>query len=128
MKVLGVLGAGVSVAAMAALGCASEHKTGPTREGAHPDAVGVDFFAGDNLSSAGSGTLLWANVVLTAAHCADGSTAARVTAPDAAGQSSAVAQILHYDWTRDPAHHSLEHDLALLVLRRPIQTPHYSSI
>lgn len=74
--------------------------TDPPNVDAHPDAVVVDFYAGAQPSAVCSGTLLSANIVLTAAHCADGSRGAWVKLADG-GQSAQVARIMVYDWTND---------------------------
>ncbi len=112
----------LAIASALAVGCSS---TPPSHDAAvHPalaaDAVTVDFFGGAGTTHC-AGTLLSANVVLTAAHCADGSKSARVRAPDASGQSAEVSQVVRYDWNQ-AADHTQEHDLALLVLRAPLAT------
>src|SRR4051794_35957185 len=49
----------------------------------HPEAVVIDFYSGGKPTKSCSGTLIAPSVVLTAAHCADGSKAGVVHAPDA---------------------------------------------
>ena len=95
-----------------------------------PSAVTVDFYSGANVSAACAGTLISANVVLTAAHCADNSVSARVRAPAAggsSGQTSEATDVLRYDWGR-AIDHSQEHDVALVVLRTPITLPTYPTV
>src|SRR5436190_702308 len=89
--------ASIAVVAVLVAGCADAPEE-PARV-RQPDAVVVDFFTADHAKNACSGTLVAANVVLTAAHCADGSRAARVTAPEAGGRIAEVARVLRYDWT-----------------------------
>jgi hypothetical protein len=44
------------------------------------------------------------------------------------GSSAEVAQVFVYDWSDDVAEHPREHDLALLVLRRPLEAGMYASL
>ena len=73
------------------VGCrASEPRTPETSS--QPEAVVIDFYQAGHRTRGCSGTLLAQNVVLTAAHCLDGSTAARVVAPGAGGKSAPVSR------------------------------------
>ena len=70
-----------------AMGCAATAPVKP-RPSVRTEAVVVDFYTGSKKTAACSGTLLAQNVVLTAAHCTNGSTAARVVAPNAGARQS----------------------------------------
>ncbi len=124
---------GTALAFSLAVGCGSSgsSSSSPTDNKVHAapstDAVTVDFFAGGKVSAACSGTMLSSNVVLTAAHCADNSESARVRAPNGKGAASDVAQVLRYDWGQ-AASHAQEHDLALLVLRTPIEAAPFATV
>jgi hypothetical protein len=108
----------MAMAAWALAGCSSKHADrGTTSDGG--DAVVVDFYREGRPLAGCSGTLVSPLVVLTAAHCADGSDGARVMVAGDAGAVE-VAQVLTYDWTDETEHHAQEHDLALLVLRAPL--------
>lgn len=74
-----------------------------------------------------SGTLLSKNVVLTSAHCASTSSAGYVSAPDANGQTSSVKLVRTYDWTTS-GDHSVQHDLALVVLSKSISIASYPKV
>lgn len=120
--------AAAAVASALVVGCSG---SSPSHDAAvHPagaaDAVTVDFFGASGATSHCAGTVLSANVVLTAAHCADGSRSARVRAPDANGQTAEVSEVLRYDWGQ-AADHTQEHDLALLVLRAPLDTTAFAT-
>ncbi len=119
----------LSAAAAASLlaGCSSEvQRSGASgaNDGSAPDAVSVDFYAGGKVSAACAGTMLSDNVVLTSAHCADGSKGARVRI---GGQTADVAKVMTYDWGTSHDR-SQEHDLALLVLRTPVSASHYATV
>jgi hypothetical protein len=113
--------AALVVASSVAVGCSASPQSQAEHPAAAPDAVTVDFYGASGVSAHCAGTLLSSNVVLTAAHCAEGSRSARVRAPDAGGQTSEVSDVLRYDWGQ-AQDHTQEHDLALVVLRTPIQT------
>ena len=89
------------------------------------DAIAVDFFQGKERSAC-AGTLLSPNVVLTTAHCAGHSDAARVTIAGTR-QTVEVDDVYYYDWTAAPSHLA-RHDVALLVLRAPLSAPSYAPI
>jgi hypothetical protein len=95
--------------------------------GAHPASVVVDFHHGRATTAACSGTLLSADLVLTSAHCAAGSTGAVVRAPDAGGRVSLASRVFFYGWDRH-ADATSQNDLALLVLESPIRLAHYAVI
>jgi hypothetical protein len=110
-------------------GCAATAPVKP-RPSVRQEAVVIDFYKDGKKSAACSGTLLAQNVVLTAAHCTSGSTSARVIAPNAGGKRVSVGRVYRFDWTpedptMDPARRN---DIALLVLRKPIELPSYPKI
>jgi hypothetical protein len=85
------LGGAIALVSTVAIGCSSPVWTTTKHSAAAaaaPDAVLVDFYDSKGGASAKcAGTLLSNNVVLTAAHCAQGTASARVRAPDAGGQT-----------------------------------------
>src|SRR5262249_23584943 len=97
--------------------CSAASDTGRTKD---DDSVVVDFYRGGLPSAACAGTLVSDRLVLIAAHCADQSEGARVTVAGEATRTAEVALVVPYDWTDDMEHHAQEHDIALLVLRRPL--------
>ena len=109
------------------IGCSHQEPSRGSTSTAHPTSVTVDFFHGNQATAVCSGTLISANVVLTAAHCADGSNGAFVTAPEAKGKTSTVTKVYLYGWDKN-YDHTLQNDLALLVLRTPIALPKYAAI
>lgn len=115
-----------------AIGAGGCQATGEVKEKTRNDqaAVVIDFYKGDNRSAACSGTLISQNLVLTAAHCADGTTSARVSAPNANGARVSVSRILTYDWSARDAKmdRAKRNDLALLLLREPINLTSYPKI
>jgi hypothetical protein len=109
-----------SMALVLGLGCSSSKTADPP-----PDGVHVDFYDGQTASKGCEGTLVAPRVVLTSAHCAEGTTAARVAGTDARAE---VARVQVYDWTRDPVEQPTRHDLALLVLRSPLPAGSYGRV
>ncbi len=91
--------------------------------GKRSEAVVVAYYADRELLRTCAGTLLSTNVVVAPAHCADGSTRATVSAANAARTRTSVSRMYTYDWTSaDPAMDArTRHDVALLVLRRPVE-------
>jgi Trypsin len=108
-------------------GCAAAELPFPAAN-APTDAVLVDFYQAGVASAACSGTLLSPNVVLTSAHCTNGASAGRVkTAGGEQAQTVEIAQVVTYDWGLT-ADHAQEHDLALVVLRKPINFTRYAAV
>ena len=96
----------------------------------HSEAVVVDYFAGKQKLRSCAGTLLSTNVVVAPAHCADGSSKAIVTASNAAHTRTTVAKVYTYDWAPADANALLadRHDVALLVLRKPVLHAHVAKV
>jgi hypothetical protein len=69
-------------------------------------------------------------LVLTAAHCAANSSAARVVAPDASGQSSSVriVEVLDWDYGATALANRQRHDIAMLHLAEPIRIALYAKV
>ncbi len=96
----------------------------------HSEAVVVDYYDGSTKLRSCAGTLLSTNVVVAPAHCADGSSKAVVTASNAAHTRTTVAKVYTYDWA--PADTNAvradRHDVALLVLRKPVLHAHVAKV
>jgi hypothetical protein len=127
--ITGALARGALAAAVAAIaqGCAQPPPQVPGGWSPAAAAVVVDFFAGSSFARSCSGTLLAQNLVLTAAHCASGSTGAVVSAPSLSATSK-VSRVYRYDWVDGVPYPDQHRDLALMVLRTPMVLPSYPHI
>lgn len=117
-----------------AIGVSNEELQGGTKDRRHP-SVGLVWTPG----SVCTGTLVAADLVLTAAHCANqpvegfylgtGAPFSDLSDPaflDGRERHAVVAQLKNPEWTGDCG--SQQHDVALLVLERPITHVRPSSL
>lgn len=131
MRLSGILVGLLGAAGVLSAGCSSpaEDPAPSSTASRHAEVVVASFYKAGQRTSVCSGTLIAPRVVLTAAHCAHDSDGARITAPNFRGKTSTVVQVKTFDWLLDRANSPSDTgDLALLILRSPIQLPRFPKI